>query len=100
MCMNQFFSHVLVMLFQVNSGVTVEGTDCDVSNPASVVRLVSHAQAKLGRIDVWINNAGYSGSFQVLPGMMPFPSFDPGLCTVCVKLTHTQHCSLVLPFTT
>ena len=50
---------------QVNPGITVEGTDCDVSNPASVARLVTYAQAKLGRIDVWINNAGYSGSFQV-----------------------------------
>ena len=50
---------------QVNSGITVEGTDCDVSQPASVARLVTYAQAKLGRVDVWINNAGYSGSFQV-----------------------------------
>lgn len=50
---------------QVGVGVTIEGTECDVSSPASVARLAAHAQDKLGRIDVWINNAGYSGSFQV-----------------------------------
>lgn len=55
----------LGFLSQVHSGITIEGTECDVSSPASVSRLVSFAQAKLGRIDVWINNAGYSGSFQV-----------------------------------
>lgn len=43
----------------------MDGIDCDVSNPASVARLASYAKSKLGRIDVWINNAGYSGSFQV-----------------------------------
>ena len=50
---------------QVSPDVVVEGTDCDVSNPARVARLASYAKSKLGRIDVWINNAGYSGSFQV-----------------------------------
>ena len=43
----------------------MNGIDCDVSNSASVARLASYAKSKLGRIDVWINNAGYSGSFQV-----------------------------------
>jgi NAD(P)-dependent dehydrogenase (short-subunit alcohol dehydrogenase family) len=41
------------------------GLDCDVSCPASVDRLVARAQAHLGAIDVVVNNAGYSGSFQV-----------------------------------
>lgn len=50
---------------QVSPGVIVSGTDCDVSSSASVARLASYAKSKLGRIDVWINNAGYSGSFQV-----------------------------------
>lgn len=50
---------------QVSPGVIVNGTDCDVSSSASVARLASYAKSKLGRIDVWINNAGYSGSFQV-----------------------------------
>ena len=35
------------------------------SCPASVDRLVARAQAQLGGIDVVVNNAGYSGSFQV-----------------------------------
>ncbi len=50
---------------QVSPGVSVDGTDCHVSSSASVARLASYAKSKLGRIDVWINNAGYSGSFQV-----------------------------------
>eukprot|EP00892_Ulva_mutabilis_P000862 jgi/Ulvmu1/10777/UM069_0011.1 len=42
------------------------GLDCDVSRPLRVSRLVSRAQAHFpdGCIDVWINNAGVSGSFK------------------------------------
>ena len=50
---------------QVSPGVTVDGTECDVSSSASVARLAAYAKSKLGCVDVWINNAGYSGSFQV-----------------------------------
>jgi len=50
---------------EVGSGVTVHGVACDVSSPGSVARLGSVAGRILGRVDVWINNAGYSGSFQV-----------------------------------
>jgi NAD(P)-dependent dehydrogenase (short-subunit alcohol dehydrogenase family) len=45
--------------------VAPAGFDVDVSSPASVARLASLAKDHLGGIDVWINNAGYSGSFQV-----------------------------------
>ena len=54
---------------KVGPGVSVHGTDCDVSNSASVSRLAAYAKSRLGRIDVWINNAGYSGSFQVRDAM-------------------------------
>ncbi len=44
----------------------VQGLCCDVTSPGSVARLASVATGLLGgKIDVWINNAGYSGSFQV-----------------------------------
>ena len=43
-----------------------QGLCCEVTSPGSVARLASVATGLLGgRIDVWINNAGYSGSFQV-----------------------------------
>lgn len=42
----------------------VAGVDCDVASPSSVQRLVESAAAQLGSIDVWINNAGCSGTFQ------------------------------------
>lgn len=47
---------------------TVAGTPCDVSCPASVEALAAAAQEHLGTVDVWISNAGYSGSFQVREG--------------------------------
>lgn len=51
---------------EVGLGIDITGLDCDVSCPASVDRLVARAQAQLGGIDVVVNNAGYSGSFQSL----------------------------------
>ncbi len=51
---------------QVGAGIWVGGIDCDVSSPASVQRLADGAASQMGSIDVWINNAGFSGSFQVL----------------------------------
>ena len=42
----------------------VAGVDCDVASPSSVQRLAESAAAQLGSIDVWINNAGCSGTFQ------------------------------------
>ena len=57
------------MRLKVGPGVSVHGIDCDVSNSASVSRLTAYAKSKLGCIDVWINNAGYSGSFQVRVAM-------------------------------
>ena len=45
---------------------SMQGLCCDVTSPGSVARLASNATGLLGgKIDVWINNAGYSGSFQV-----------------------------------
>lgn len=47
------------------------GFDVDVSSPASIARLASLAKDHLGGVDVWINNAGYSGSFQVRHTYLP-----------------------------
>ena len=41
------------------------GVDCNVSSPANVHRLADAALSAMGSVDVWINNAGYSSSFQV-----------------------------------
>lgn len=43
----------------------VGGVDCEVSSPASVQRLADAAVSQMGSIDVWINNAGFSGTYQV-----------------------------------
>lgn len=47
----------------------VLGTECDVSSPAGVARLTSLAKSQLGQVDVWVNCAGYSGSFQSFTDM-------------------------------
>ncbi len=56
----------LVFKMQVGGMAWVAGIECDVSSPASVQRLMSAATSQMGSVDVWINNAGNSGSFQVL----------------------------------
>lgn len=52
-------------------GLACTGVECDVSNPAAVEALMEAAQQLLGGTDVVINNAGYSGSFQVWWGHPP-----------------------------
>jgi NAD(P)-dependent dehydrogenase (short-subunit alcohol dehydrogenase family) len=42
----------------------IVGFACDVSDPAGLAGLKAAAVAALGRVDAWVNNAGYSGSFQ------------------------------------
>jgi NAD(P)-dependent dehydrogenase (short-subunit alcohol dehydrogenase family) len=54
---------------QVGPGVWVSGVDCDVASPASVQRLADAATSQMGAVDVWVNNAGYSGSYQVCVGV-------------------------------
>ncbi|CAL8463628.1 g3162 [Coccomyxa elongata] len=49
---------------EVGPAIWIGGIDCDVSSPASVQRLTDGAASQMGSIDVWINNAGFSGSFQ------------------------------------
>ena len=43
---------------------SVIGVVCDVADAASVQSAAAAAVAHLGSIDVWVNNAGYSGSFK------------------------------------
>jgi hypothetical protein len=42
----------------------VEGFVADVGDPDSVEALAEAATRSMGGVDVWLNNAGYSGSFQ------------------------------------
>lgn len=39
---------------------TILQTSCDVSQTSDVQQLAAFAQQKLGRIDIWVNNAGVS----------------------------------------
>ena len=88
------------------------GVACDVSEPASVEQLVGEAAAALGGgIDVWVNNAGYSGSFQVSVGIQPrracliagcaihcLPCCPAVRFSICCTLTCQSHeCSMRLP---
>ena len=56
---------LLLLVLQVGPDIQIFGQQCDVTSPASVAYLTAYAESVLGTVDVWINNAGYSGSFQV-----------------------------------
>jgi glucose 1-dehydrogenase len=45
-------------------GLAVSGIAADVSDPNGPARLLEHAIATWGRVDVWINNAGLSTGFR------------------------------------
>eukprot|EP01026_Neomeris_dumetosa_P063310 TRINITY_DN6007_c0_g1_i2.p1 TRINITY_DN6007_c0_g1~~TRINITY_DN6007_c0_g1_i2.p1 ORF type:complete len:465 (-),score=45.21 TRINITY_DN6007_c0_g1_i2:439-1809(-) len=47
----------------------ISGISCDVTDPAQVSRLAKLSESSMGIIDVWINNAGYSGGFQTIMDM-------------------------------
>ncbi|GLC45113.1 hypothetical protein PLESTB_001469700 [Pleodorina starrii] len=47
-------------------GAKVTGVACDVSDPAGVAAVEAAAVAAFGVVDAWVNNAGTSGSFQVM----------------------------------
>ena len=57
--------NLLLRLLQVGPDIQIFGQQCDVTSPAGVAYLTAYAESVLGTVDVWINNAGYSGSFQV-----------------------------------
>lgn len=56
---------------EMGPGICIKGFDVDVSSPGSIARLASLAKNHLGGVDVWVNNAGYSGSFQSLVDAKP-----------------------------
>ena len=77
---------------EVGPGVTVHGLAADVTSPGSVARLSSVAAGILGQVDVWINNAGYSGSFQV--GIPRGPALVHTLVQVeppAIAITQSSH---------
>lgn len=47
-------------LLQQHPQGTVLQTSCDISQIDDVQQLAAFAQQKLGRIDIWVNNAGVS----------------------------------------
>lgn len=51
--------------------VRVMGIPCDVGDEVSVKQLAEYAVGSMGGIDVWINNAGYSGSYKAFIDLTP-----------------------------
>lgn len=41
------------------------GQACDVSDPAQVANLWERATAQFGKVDIWVNNAGYTGELHM-----------------------------------
>ena len=52
-------------------GATLAGVPCEVSDYAQVQNLWDRAAEALGRIDVWINNAGISNSRRMVGDLVP-----------------------------
>ena len=52
------------LCLQVGDQAALSGLECNVSSPGAVTRLANAAASQMGSIDVWINNAGYSGRYQ------------------------------------
>ncbi len=78
---------------QERVGRPVHRKACDVTNEADVRALVAHAQSALGRIDVWVNNAGLGGSVKLTE-----MSDDQWSRILDVNLTGTFRCMrAVLP---
>lgn len=65
---------------RVPDGAPVYGTQCDVSDAASVVQLGEFAKEKLKTIGYWINNAGING------GRRPFTEVPMGAIEAVVKV--------------
>ncbi|MEP6895088.1 MAG: SDR family oxidoreductase, partial [Chloroflexota bacterium] len=54
----------------------VSGEQLDVTNEAQVYDVVEHVIQKFGRIDIWINNAGYSNAAGMMLDMNPQDALD------------------------
>ena len=72
---------------QVGGRANVHGIACNVSSPGAVKRLADAAASQMGSVDVWINNAGYSGRYQV--------SFFLHCALLLGKMYHTQPSALM-----
>ncbi len=63
---------------QVGGKAALYGLECNVSSPGAVTRLANAAASQMGSIDVWINNAGYSGRYQVTVQLSMRYNIDSG----------------------
>jgi NAD(P)-dependent dehydrogenase (short-subunit alcohol dehydrogenase family) len=50
-------------------GLSVKGFVADVSREGDIERLFKNSLAELGKIDVWVNNAGISGGYRTIQSM-------------------------------
>lgn len=78
-----------------DEGSQASGLPADVSQPSDLERLLRHADATWGRVDVWVNNAGLTG------GLLPLEEMSPEdiARVVGANLLGTLYaCRLVLPY--
>ena len=64
-------------------GGTAEAFKCDITDRASVNAAVAAAEAKLGPIDVLVNNAGWDV-------FKPFTKTEPAQIVTCICLRHAS----------
>ncbi len=77
------------------AGLAVSGVLCDVSQRSDVEALAAAAAERLGRIDLWVNNAGISGPFGYALDVSP----DDWERVIRVNLLGTYYgCRAALPY--
>ncbi|MGI5837610.1 MAG: SDR family NAD(P)-dependent oxidoreductase [Chloroflexota bacterium] len=76
-------------------GLRVSGIPVDVTVQADLEKLLQHTLDRWGKVDVWINNAGLSGSYLPLEEVSP----EEIRALVDTNLTATiQACRLLIPY--
>lgn len=72
-----------VQALEAHYGQRVSGTACDVTDFAQVQALWQSARQQMGRVDIWINNAGRAHM------LTPFWEFEPGIIQSIVETNIT-----------
>jgi len=85
--------HAMAQLQQEFSAEDIVGQPCDVADRGQVQSLWDTAKARLGTVDIWINNAGRDG-IQDLFHQLPPEDYEGTVKTNLIGVMHCDHVAL------